>query len=369
MAQFDNITVTRAGRAYMAESLAESKALAFDHIAVGDGTAPEAPEDLTELVHLIADVPISKITDDGGGIVSIRGNFVAIGATGGFSFREAGVYVKAWRDGDPPVLFAYCNAGDHPDYIPPVGDTSIMEESLIFSIVIGGATVLYNNIDPTARATIQDVADLETELKSIIKTLSDELSETKKELDAAKDSIKDLTEKSEDYVMWTDYATKDKAGIVQIGANLSVDTEGKVSVPVATNSTLGVSRPGNGMSVSNGELTYWLNGHQEDFILKSENGSSIFEMSANTVDIQAKTAVKMRETTRNTGFAAMYKNDVGNAGFTINSHANYIGWLDSNKNLMLGQDANLGTHIYMASADVFTNGALKTNASGIVTTN
>lgn len=113
-------------------------------------------------------------------------------------------------------------------------------------------------------------------------------------------------------VKWTDKATKTKAGIVQIGDNLTVDATGKISVPVATSSTLGVTRPGNGMSVSNGVLTYYLNGHQEDFTLKSVNGKSLLVLDAN--------------------YAAVSSGDQGSgSGITLNGNSSGVLALSSPK--------------------------------------
>lgn len=127
-------------------------------------------------------------------------------------------------------------------------------------------------VSQTAQTLRGEMTTSEANLRSEFQAADSDLQES---INATNTNVAD------NCVKWTDKATKTKAGIVMVGANLNVDATGKISVPVATNSTLGVSRPGNGMSVSNGELTYWLNGHQEDFTLKSANGKSLIVLDAN----------------------------------------------------------------------------------------
>lgn len=98
------------------------------------------------------------------------------------------------------------------------------------------------------------------------------------------------------YVKNTDYATATKAGLTKIGDNLKVDATGKISVPVATSSTLGVTRPGTNMSVSNGVLTFSLANYRGSVSIGNADGSAVLNMSANAVDIYASDNVRMRST-------------------------------------------------------------------------
>ena len=161
-----------------------------------------------------------------------------------------------------------------------------------------------------AELVAQAVQTLRNELSTSLADLRGEFQAADSELQTALNA----TDKNvaDNCVKWTDKATKTKAGIVQIGDNLTVDTTGKISVPVATNSTLGVSRPGNGMSVSNGALTYWLNGHQEDFTLKSSNGKSLLVLNAD--------------------YAAVSSGDQGSgSGITLNGNSSGVIALSSPK--------------------------------------
>ena len=163
MAKFSNVTITRAGRSHFAAAMSAGSSIEFSHIEVGNGQPPAAPEDLTSLVGPLSRVSISK-TDHVDGVVTVRGTFVASGVTGNFYLREIGVFVKPFQNGGEPVLFAYANAGELADYFPDAGSNTVMEEVLTVSIVIGNAPVIFQAFDPNARATLQDMADLEDKL-------------------------------------------------------------------------------------------------------------------------------------------------------------------------------------------------------------
>lgn len=162
MAKFSNVTITRAGRSHFAAAMSAGSSIEFSHIEIGNGMPPTAPEDLTTLVGYLSRVGISK-TDHVDGVVTVRGAFVASGITGDFYLREIGVFVKSFHD-EAPVLFAYANAGDWADYFPDAGGNTVMEEVLTISIVTGNASVIFQLFDPNARATLQDIAEMEDKL-------------------------------------------------------------------------------------------------------------------------------------------------------------------------------------------------------------
>lgn len=184
MANFSNVTITRQGRKHFSHALTTSTPIAFDHMEIGDGVAPAAPEDLTGLVNTLTRVGIAKITEEPDGSIAVRGNFSAVGIAGDFYLREIGLYVKPFEADGAPVLFAYANAGEQADFVPDTSGSTLMEEMLIVSLVMGGAKIMFSDIDPTARATVGDLQELKEEidiesLRLEIKKATDSLGEAK----------------------------------------------------------------------------------------------------------------------------------------------------------------------------------------------
>lgn len=62
MAEFSNVTITRAGRSHFAAAMSAGSSIDFSHIEIGNGMPPAAPEDLTSLVGHLSRVGISKLT-------------------------------------------------------------------------------------------------------------------------------------------------------------------------------------------------------------------------------------------------------------------------------------------------------------------
>lgn len=190
MASFDNITITRAGRSVLAYSLANSKSIEFVRLEIGDGDAPSAPEMLSGLVRKVLDIPISKITNPEEGVTTVRGSFRSVSIQENLYLREIGLYVKG-VDGSP-VLFGYCNAGSLSDYIPKTGGTSLMEEVLQISIITGTAEVLFQNVDPNAAATMEDLKESLDALN--IEDIKDEIDKSKQEISDLKDELDKTSE-------------------------------------------------------------------------------------------------------------------------------------------------------------------------------
>ena len=201
MANFNNSTVTLAGRQMLATCIANGQSIEFTSIAVGDGDAPIAPENLTGLTHKLFEIGVSKVQDSTTttGAVMISGSFKNQGTQGNFYLREMGAYARIEGSEGAPILFLYTNAGDTADYIPTVGVKSIIEQNIILSVPIGSATVLYVD-DPTAAATWQDMQELEervndaiaefgeermAELDAQVKQLSAEMAAAAEQLEAA----------------------------------------------------------------------------------------------------------------------------------------------------------------------------------------
>lgn len=160
MANFDNNTVTIAGRQMLMESLVNGVGIEFTHFGIGDGEVPEVPENLTALNNQLFEVAVGRTQASGDekGVTLVRGCFTNTSDKGNFYWRELGIFARIAGTEDEPVLFGYTHAGENADYIPAVGVSSIVEQSIVMQIVTGSATVLYVS-DPTARVTLQDIDD------------------------------------------------------------------------------------------------------------------------------------------------------------------------------------------------------------------
>lgn len=188
MADFTNNTVTRAGRDVLAHALATTSPIEFLRVEIGDGEAPEQPEEAAALTNKLTDLAISKLSKPEEGVTTIRAAFKANTVMESFYLREIGIIVKGIDGGE--VLFAYFNSGDKADFIPPVGGSSIIEEVLILSIVTGKAEIIFQNFDPTTAATIETVEDaiksLNVEqIKLDIEAASKEIAKLKQEIEQA----------------------------------------------------------------------------------------------------------------------------------------------------------------------------------------
>ena len=194
MADFNTITVTNAGRQLIAAAIAGSRTIQFDRMSIGDGAAPSVPANASALTSLIADLPIAKVRNPGDGTVTIRASFKA-SSIGDFYLREIGLFAKPLEQGADAILIGYANAGDKADYIPEAGGASLMEEVLQFSLHVGNASVIIEGIDPSASATMQDIADLKEEIN--IDAVRIEVGQLKKSIDQA---IADIGTASEGFV-------------------------------------------------------------------------------------------------------------------------------------------------------------------------
>lgn len=229
MASFENITVTREGRATLALALANQTPLKFVRMEVGSGEAPAEPEELTALVEKVLDVPISRIsaglnsiranteeeisesetrsrlrsiTLDEPGVTRIRGAFRTSSLPydednkyeEGFELREIGLYATVY-DSDP-VLFAYANSGDTADFIPRTGLSSVMEEVIILSLVTGNAKVIIDNIDPTVAATLEDIEERIADLN--IDKLKEDIGKIREDIEIVEETATQFVSKNGD---------------------------------------------------------------------------------------------------------------------------------------------------------------------------
>lgn len=206
------------------------------------------------------------------------------------------------------------------------------------------------------------------EISKAMGTLREELAAVKRDLEQADSNLREsiaATDKNveDNYVRNTDYATETKAGLTKIGDNLKVDAAGRVSVPVATSSTLGVTRPGKYMSVTNGVLTFTLDGYRGGVNIALADGSAKIVMSANAIDIVAADNARMRATCEyafgflvNTGGASIIRNNdiTQRGGINCNYAGVEIGRSDLSLKL-LGSGIDANGNLAVSGLNVITN--------------
>lgn len=187
MADFSNNTITIEGRKLLVESLTNGTGIEFTHFAIGDGAAPEAPENLAALVHELFTVAISKTQESPSetGVTLVRGGFTNSAEKGDFYWRELGLYARTAGTTNAPILFGYTHAGATADYIPSVDVGSIIEQAILLQVVTGSAQVLYVS-DPTAKATLQDIDDCIAEVEARLEAF------TQEHLDSIRGQVEEL---------------------------------------------------------------------------------------------------------------------------------------------------------------------------------
>ena len=137
MAQFADITITRAGLDMIAKSQTGDQ-LIFTGIKIGDGQiGARSIPDLTDLISYKEDVPINSVTAKENGHAEIIGIIDNENLDVGFFVREIGIYAKI-NEGGTPALYGYANAGNLASYMP---DKSVPMDAIKFKIdiVIGNS--------------------------------------------------------------------------------------------------------------------------------------------------------------------------------------------------------------------------------------
>ena len=239
-----NNTITIEGRRLLVNSLVNGSGIQFSHFGIGDGEAPEAPENLVGLVNELFTVPVSRTqaSETENGVTIVRGSFTNSNEKGDFYWRELGVYAREAGTQNEPILFGYVNFENKANYIPSVGVHSIIEQGIILQIVTGNATVVYLT-DPTARATLQDIEEcigaVEERLDAFSQENLDSLESQLEELQTSiNTAIQELGKASEGYVlkngdtMTGDLAmgTKEDGTAAKFIGNLQGDVDGSTSM-------------------------------------------------------------------------------------------------------------------------------------------
>ena len=201
MADFANQTITIAGRRMLATAVAEKRTIQFRTVAIGDGQAPQDPENLTGIVNQLFELGVGQVykVPDEAGTWCVSCSLVATSDKGNFYCREAGIYAT-YEDvedtAENRVLFAYLNAGDTADYIRAVSAKSKTQIDLNFCLVVGAADVLYV-YDPEKPLTLKALAELQATVENAMSDLTADTNQKVQKLEQdVNEAIKSFTSDS-----------------------------------------------------------------------------------------------------------------------------------------------------------------------------
>ena len=162
MAQFANITITKAGLNMIAQSQA-GETLIFTKAKLGDGQVGDTNiQELTDIISAKLTAELTSVTAAEEGHVVIK--FVVDNSSleTGFFVRELGIYAKV-GEGGAEQLYGYTNAGNYTNWL---SDKSIPIDAITTQIdlVIGNASDVAFVSDKTlVYVTLQDLEDHNTD--------------------------------------------------------------------------------------------------------------------------------------------------------------------------------------------------------------
>ena len=163
--------VTNAGKALLAKVLA-GESLEFTRFKMGDGYLSDTnPDNLNNLINTITAVDVSRIAQ-GENFISVRGEFVNHNIETGFYWREYGLFAQDPDEGE--VLFAYSNAGEIADYIPPSTESDIAR-TLVSTISLSNAssiTIVFD--DSIVFATKEEIDQINEILQNMEQNTAEE---------------------------------------------------------------------------------------------------------------------------------------------------------------------------------------------------
>jgi len=133
---FINSAITNSGRLLIAKSYLGER-MNFTRIVMGDGYLPEgiSPRDMTDVVHAVVVVPITKMKINADETVIIGGVFSNADIQTEFFYRELALFAEG-ADG-VEVLYCYGNAGDFAERITPMGGSAVIEKAIDIVTAIG----------------------------------------------------------------------------------------------------------------------------------------------------------------------------------------------------------------------------------------
>lgn len=139
MAIFEPTRLTRKGRELM-NKVYTGTPLSICGVVVGDGYLDEGETalDITELKNRLEAVECGIISNEA---VSSTESMITVRVKSGaqiFTLREIGI-LAADPDGGDPILYAYTNAGDYPDFIPSTRTSSRINRDYGVIMAVGDA--------------------------------------------------------------------------------------------------------------------------------------------------------------------------------------------------------------------------------------
>ena len=224
MAQFADITITRAGLDMIAKSQTGDQ-LIFTGIKIGDGQiGAQSIPDMTDLISFRKDVPINSVTAKTDGHAEIIGIIDNENLDVGFFVREIGIYAKI-NEGGTPALYGYANAGNLASYI---SDKSIPMDAIKFKIdiVVGNSENVSFTSDKSIVYVTQENLDAHNAAKDshpdIRQKITDDISAHNKDEAAHPFLLKKIT---------TDISTHNSA------TNAHLDIRQKITTDIAAHNT------------------------------------------------------------------------------------------------------------------------------------
>lgn len=157
MANFPGLILTADGRNLQAKAQI-GQPLQFLRVALGDGSAPSAPESLTALVNERQSLSIQSFELLGDGTSKLRAIMTNQGVEVGFFVREIGVFARD-PDTQQERLYSYSNSAEQSDFLPAEGGATLVEQIFDLVTVIGSAQNVTAVIDDYI--TIATKADIE----------------------------------------------------------------------------------------------------------------------------------------------------------------------------------------------------------------
>lgn len=164
-----NIGITDAGADLITKQIIAGTApVTFTEIAIGDGELAE-DADVTKISALVSEkkrLPVETFTRIGNKLW-ITARLATDTITEPIYHREVGVYAGG-------ILFAYGNAGNEYDFIPPAGENAAVSKIIRMTLAVGAAKVIYEELDTTDLVTYEA---LENRVETIVKPVAREVLE------------------------------------------------------------------------------------------------------------------------------------------------------------------------------------------------
>lgn len=161
MGAFGGLTITNKGIALQAKAQAGSE-LHYTRVAIGDGyLGGQSIATLTDLISEKKSLDITKLKVLGSGKAVIGAVLTNQNIVTGFYFREIGIFADDPDEGE--ILYAYANAGNNAEYIPPGGGPDVVEKHIDSIVVVGQTENVTATIDQSlVFATLEDLSDHRT---------------------------------------------------------------------------------------------------------------------------------------------------------------------------------------------------------------